>query len=318
MKNLIFKNSDNFPILGLGTWKSAAGDVYGAVREAIKMGYRHIDCAPLYMNEPEIGLAIKDAISDGDVTREELWITSKLWNNAHGKENVVPALKKTLADLQLKYIDLWLIHWPVALKPGISFPRFPSDYRSLEEVPITNTWEGMEMAVEQGLTRHIGVSNFSIKKITEILSKCEIKPEVNQVELHPLLQQKKLVEFCKNEGIVMTAYSPLGSKDRSPSMKSEEEQDMMKNPVIVQIAEKHNCSPAQILLAWHVNNGIAVIPKSVNQQRLLENLKAADVVLLKDDMSAIAELDKNFRFVNGKFWAMPGCPYTYNNLWDEE
>jgi len=317
MKTLEFKNKDKMPILGLGTWKSGSGDVYGAVREAIKMGYRHFDCAPLYMNEPEIGLAIKDAISDGEVEREDLWITSKLWNNSHGNENVVPAIKKTLADLQIKYLDLWLIHWPIALKTGVSFPKKASDYLSLEEVPLTDTWKGMEKALDLGLTRHIGVSNFSLKKLKDIVSNCKIKPEVNQVEMHPLLQQKELTDYCKGENIKITAYSPLGSKDRASALKSSDEKDMMKDPVIVDIANKHNCTPAQILLAWSVNRGIAVIPKSVNFNRMQENLKAAEIVLKPEDLTEIAKMDKHYRYVNGKFWAMPGCSYTYQNIWDE-
>ncbi len=317
MKTLDFKNTDQMPILGLGTWKSANGEVYEAVRTAIKLGYRHIDCAPLYMNEPEIGLAIKDAISDGDVKREDLWITSKLWNNSHGFENVIPAIEKTLANLQLKYLDLWLIHWPVVLAPGISFPRKPSEYRSLDEVPLSDTWKGLEMAVGKGLTRHIGVSNFSLKKLQNLVANCKIKPEVNQVELHPLLQQKALVEYCKKENIVVTAYSPLGSKDRVASLKAKDEADMMENEIIKEIAKSHLCSTAQILLAWHVNNGVSVIPKSVNKTRIEENLKAASIVLSNDDMSKISQLNRHYRYVNGRFWAMPGCPYTYENIWDE-
>ncbi len=296
MKTLEFRNMDKMPILGLGTWKSGSGDVYGAVREAIKMGYRHIDCAPLYMNEPEIGLAIKDSISDGVVDRDELWITSKLWNNSHGSENVVPALKKTLADLQLKYVDLWLIHWPIALKPGISFPKKASDFLSLEEMPLSDT---------------------CLTKLKSLVESSKIKPEVNQVEMHPLLQQKTLVDYCKSQNIKVTAYSPLGSKDRATAFKAPDEEDMMKNQVIVEIAVKHSCTPAQILLAWHVNNGISVIPKSINVDRMLQNYKAANIILTKDDLSEIAKLDKHYRFVNGKFWAMPGCSYTYQNIWDE-
>jgi len=317
MKTLDFKNKDKMPILGLGTWKSGSGDVYGAVREAIKMGYRHIDCAPLYMNELEIGLAIKDAISDGDVERQDLWITSKLWNNSHGSENVVPAIKKTLKDLQIDYLDLWLIHWPIALKNDISFPKKPSDYLSLEEMPLSDTWKGMEMAVEQGLTRHIGVSNFSLKKVKDLVSNCKIKPEVNQVEMHPLLQQNELVEYCKSQNMILMAYSPLGSKDRASALKAADEPDLMKNELIQDIAEKHNCTPAQILLAWPIMRGISVIPKSVNFDRMQENLKAANIVLTASEMAEIAALDKHYRYVNGKFWAMPGCSYTYENIWDE-
>ena len=317
MKTIEFKNRDKMPILGLGTWKSGSGDVFGAVREAIKMGYRHIDCAPLYMNEPEIGMAIKDAISNKEVEREDLWITSKLWNNAHGSEDVIPAIKKTLADLQIKYLDLWLIHWPIALKKGVSFPEKASDYLSLEEMPISETWKGMEMALEQGLTKHIGVSNFSLKKLKLLIENCKIKPEVNQIELHPLLQQKELVDYCRSQHIVVTAYAPLGSKDRAFALKSSDEVDLMKEPIIVEISKKHNCTPAQILLAWHVNKGTSLIPKSINLDRMLENFKAPNITLTPADMAEIAKMDKHYRYINGRFWAMPDTSYTYENLWDE-
>jgi len=145
------------PALGLGTWKSDPGEVYKAVREAIKMGYRHIDCAMIYQNEAEIGQAFSDAFKDGDVKREELWITSKLWNNAHIKDDVQPALENTLKDLQLDYLDLYLIHWPVALKPGVGFPSSEDDFLSLKEVPTAVTWSGMEECKKVGLAKHIGV-----------------------------------------------------------------------------------------------------------------------------------------------------------------
>ena len=155
---------DRMPLLGLGTWKSDPGDVYQAVREAIRIGYRHIDCASLYGNEAEIGQALRDAMRDGEVTRKDLWITSKLWSNAHGQKNVEPALKKTLADLGLDYVDLYMIHWPIPLKPTAVLPGSAADFMPPSEVPIHATWAGMEAAVGAGLTRHLGVSNFSVKK----------------------------------------------------------------------------------------------------------------------------------------------------------
>ncbi|NJO88925.1 MAG: aldo/keto reductase [Chloroflexia bacterium] len=317
MKYHKFNNGDQIPLLGLGTWKSAPGDVYSAVREAIKAGYRHIDCAHIYENEAEIGRAIKDAISDGEVKREELWITSKLWNNSHGKDNVIPALQKTLADLQLDYLDLYLIHWPVPLKEDKKFAMVASHFYSLEERPISDTWKGMEQAVEQGLTKHIGVSNFSIKKLKDLVANSNIKPEVNQVELHPFLQQKEMLDFCSQENILLTAYSPLGSKDRAANMKGKDEPNLLNNSVIDEIANNRNLSSAQVLLAWAVNRGTAVIPKSVNPERIMENLKAADIILGEKNMDRIDLLDKHFRFINGKFWAVPGSGYTVENLWDE-
>ncbi len=317
MKFHTFSNGDQIPLLGLGTWKSTPGDVYGAVREAIKAGYRHIDCAYIYENEAEIGLAIKDAISDGEVKREELWITSKLWNSSHGKDNVIPALKKALADLQLDYLDLYLVHWPIPLKEGVKFPMMASQFYSLEERPIANTWEGMESAIEQDLTKHIGVSNFSVKKLKDLISNSKIKPEVNQIEAHPFLQQKEMLDFCHQENILVTAYSPLGSKDRAAGLKAKDEPDLLGNSLINEIANNHNISPAQVLLAWAVNRGTAVIPKSVNPERIKQNLAAADIVLGEKNMERIDLFDKHYRFINGRFWAVPRSGYTYENLWDE-
>ena len=195
---LTFENKDQMPAFGLGTWKSGPGEVYKAVREAIRIGYRHIDCAARYDNEGEVGQAIADAISDGDVERKDLWITTKLWNNAHRRDLVIPALKESLAKLQLEYLDLYLIHWPVVLKPEVVFPSKGSEMLSLEDVPTIETWRGMEESLEQGLCRHIGVSNFSQKKLQALLQEARIKPEMNQFELHPYLQQKELIDYCKS------------------------------------------------------------------------------------------------------------------------
>src|SRR5580765_2024340 len=208
MKTLNFPNGDRMPIVGLGTWKSAPGEVYAAVREAIRIGYRHFDCARVYGNEAEIGNALRDAIGAGQVKREDLWITSKLWNNAHGRENVAGALAQSLQDLKLAYLDLYLIHWPIPLRPGSTFPTTATDFMPPAEVPIESTWSGMEAAVSAGKARHIGVSNFSVKKLRSLSERCKIRPEVDQVEMHPLLQQPQLVKYCASQGIHMTAWAP--------------------------------------------------------------------------------------------------------------
>ncbi len=317
MKTLAFQDGDQMPILGLGTWKSKPGEVYAAVREAIRIGYRHIDCAAIYGNEAEIGGALRDAMREGEVKREELWITSKLWNNAHRRDQVEGALTKTLRDLDLGYLDLYLVHWPVAVQPEIMFPRVGAEYLTPAEAPLEGTWAGMEGAVDAKLTRHIGVSNFSKKKLQELLQRARIRPEVDQVELHPLLQQRELVSYCANNRIAVTAYSPLGSSDRPATLKGADEPSLLQDPVIVAIAQARGCSAAQVLLAWHVCRGIAVIPKSVHPARLRENFAAAEIALTPHELERIAGLDRHYRFLNGSIWTGRGSPWTLQSLWDE-
>jgi alcohol dehydrogenase (NADP+) len=317
MKKLSIGPNDAIPALGLGTWKSAEGEVYKAVKEAIEIGYRHIDCAAIYGNEAEIGQALQDAINEGTVKREDLWITSKLWNSSHRREQVRPALEKTLKDLQLDYLDLYLIHWPVALKAGVAFPQDSSDFLSLKEVPVSDTWEALEACVDAGLTHHLGVSNFNIPKIKNLLDTARIKPTMNQVEMHPFLQQKDLVAFCHENNIQLTAYSPLGSGDRPERLKKEDDPSLSENDTIAEIAEKHGCSWAQVLLAWAINRDTIVIPKSVNPDRIKQNFEAAAIKLDSDDMARIGEMDLRFRFINGETWAYPGTDYTLEGLWDK-
>jgi len=317
MKTLSFANGDTIPMLGLGTWKSEPGEVYEAVLEAIKVGYRHIDCAPIYGNEPEVGQAISEAIEQGIVEREELWITSKLWCNAHKKHQVLPALKQTLSDLGLDYLDLYLVHWPVVLKDEVDFPEKGEDMVSLEKVPVQETWKGMQGCVKEGLASHIGVSNFSAKKIGEIYEYASLKPEMNQVEMHPFLQQQDLVDFCTKQGTYITAYSPLGSMDRPPMLKQENEPILLEHPVITGIADKHDATPAQVLIKWAIQRGTVVIPKSVNPGRIKENFESLQLQLKDDDMAAIKELDRHFRYLDGSIWTSEGSPYTTSDLWDE-
>ncbi|MDU9049473.1 MAG: aldo/keto reductase [Candidatus Electrothrix sp. Rat3] len=318
MKSLEFDNGDQMPILGLGTWKSEPGDVYKAVKEALKLGYRHIDCAPIYGNEAEVGKALAESINEGVVSREELWITSKLWNDCHAPDDVQPALEKTLADLQIEYLDLYLIHWPVALKKGCLFPESGADMLSLEELPLTQTWTGMEAVLDKKLSRHIGVSNFSVPKLKALLEVARRRPEMNQIELHPYLQQPEMLDFCRKNKVHITAYSPLGSPDRPSVFKEDDEPVLLKEAVVCQIAEQHGCTAAQILINWAVQRETVVIPKSVNPARMQQNLAAASLELIPDDMENIAALDRQRRYVSGAFWALEDGPYTVANLWDEK
>lgn len=316
MKTLTYKNNDKMPQLGLGTWKSEPGEVYNAVKIAIKEGYRHIDCAFIYGNEKEIGEAISECISKGLVKREDLWVTSKLWNDSHAKKDVLPALRRTLADLQLDYLDLYLIHWPVAIKKGLIYPKSGADMVALEKRPIPETWKEMERAVDSGLARHIGVSNFSIRKLKNLMDNSRIKPEMNQVESHPYFQQRDLLAFCRANAIHFTAYSPLGSGDRPEELKAEDEPKLLEDPVIKKIANAHKVSSAQVLISRALHRGISVIPKSVNPSRISQNFQALELELSESDMKAIDNLDRNYRFLKGEIWTQKGSPYTQESLWD--
>ncbi|WP_299156765.1 aldo/keto reductase [uncultured Christiangramia sp.] len=315
MKTLKFKNGDHMDAIGLGTWKSEKGEVANAVKIALNNGNKHIDCAATYGNEAEVGEAFDEVFGKGDIKREDLWITSKLWNNDHKKEDVIPALKQTLKDLQLEYLDLYLIHWPVAFKPDVSFPEKAEDFLSLEEVPLIETWKEMIKAKEQGLVKHIGVSNFSIEKLEELMNDTDHASEMNQVELHTYLQQDKLLKFCCRSGINVTGYSPLGSGDRSDEMKADDEPSLIENPVINKIAKKHGASALHILIKWSEQRGTAVIPKSTNEGRIKENLQSAGFQLDEDDLKEIADLDDHFRYITGKFFEMEGN--SYENIYND-
>jgi len=317
MHNFTFSNNDNMPAFGLGTWKSAPGEVKAAVIDALEIGYRHLDCAAIYGNESEVGEGIAESIQKGVLQREELWVTSKLWNNAHQEAATQPALEKTLSDLGLDYLDLYLIHWPVAFKPDVVFPENEDGYLPLADAPITETWGGMQALKTKGLARHIGVSNFSIKKLKELMTMGGQIPEMNQVELHPYLQQQALVDFCLKNGIHVTAYSPLGSMDRPEGMKKDGEPVPLENEAIKKIAAAHNASPAQILIAWALQRGTSVIPKSTNPKRLQQNFEAQEIILTDDEMDLILGQEKAERIVDGTFFNAESKGYTIANLWDD-
>jgi len=315
-KTLTLHNGDKIPALGLGTWKSD-DKTYPAIRSAIQIGYRHIDCALRYENEEEVGRGIKDAITAGEVSRDEIWVTSKLWNNAHQRKHVRPALELSLKNLGVDFLDLYLIHWPVALRPEVIFPDKGEDFLALDEAPIIETWQAMEDCVSAGLCRNIGVSNFSIQKIEALQAHAAIKPSVNQVELHPFLQQNDLLKYCIDNAIVLTGYSPLGSMDRPERLHLDGEPTLLDHPDIVQMAGDHRCTPAQVLISWALQRRTSVIPKSSNPQRLKENFEAQEIHLADSDMERIGKMDRHYRYIHGTFWTIEGSPYTIENLWDE-
>jgi len=317
MKSLTYTNGDDMPAFGLGTWKSAPGEVEHAVIEAVKLGYRHIDCAAIYENENEVGQGLLRCIEEGIVTREDLWITSKLWNNAHKEEDARPAIEKTLADLKIDYLDLYLVHWPVAFRKDVILPENTEGFLSLDEATLEETWSAMQALQKEALTKHIGVSNFSIRKLQLLIDLGGQQPEMNQVELHPSLQQQALVDFCRTNEILVTAYSPLGSMDRPGSMKKDGEPAPLENKIIRSIAAVHEASPAQILIAWALERHTSVIPKSTNPKRLKENFEAQKIELSENEMAQIAKLDEHERIIDGSFFTAPDKGYTKEALWDE-
>ena len=230
------------PLVGLGTWKSKPGEVYDAVKFAIlEGGYRHIDCAYAYQNEEEVGRALHEVISSGAVKREDLFITSKVWNTFHSTHLVKPILEKTLSLLKLDYLDLYLIHWPFGYKEGGElFPQDENGKTVTSDVDYLDTWKGMEECVAAGLTKTIGVSNFNSEQIKRLLSVASVRPVCNQVECHPYLIQKELIKFCWNNKITVVGYSPLGSPDRPWAKPGDP--SLMDEPTILEIAKKYGKS----------------------------------------------------------------------------
>ncbi|PSQ95681.1 MAG: aldehyde oxidoreductase [Bacteroidetes bacterium SW_9_63_38] len=317
METLTFDDGDEMPILGLGTWKSDPGDVYNAVKVALEVGYRHIDCAPIYGNEPEVGNALSDTFSAHDIDRGDVWVTSKLWNDCHDPEHVRPALENTLNDLQLDTLDLYLVHWPVAMQHGVDYPEQPDDFVPLGELPLAETWHAMQDLKAEGLVQHIGVSNFSVQKIQSLIDETGTTPEMNQIEMHPYLQQPDMLDFAEEKGVHLTAYSPLGSMDRPEEIKADDEPNLFEDPTIQEIADQHDASAAQVLISWAIHRGTAVIPKSVTPAHIEDNLAAADLSLSNADMDAIADLDRHRRYLDGSIWTFEGSPYSKASLWDE-
>lgn len=296
----------NIPKVGFGLWKISPDICADAVYNAIKAGYRHLDSACDYGNEIQVGEGIKRAIADGLCTREELWITSKLWNSFHGKHHVEIGLQKTLDDLQLDYLDLYLIHFPIAQEFVPIESRYPPEWifdpsasepaMKIAPIPLSETWAAMEQQVESGKVKHIGVCNYNTGLLHDLMSYAKIKPSVLQIESHPYLTQERLIKLCQNYGIQVTAFSPLGALSYLELDMAGAAESVLEQSAVKQAAERLNKTPAQVVLRWGVQRGNSIIPKTSKPERLKENLALFDFNLNEAEMGAISALNSNRRF----------------------
>lgn len=308
------------PAVGLGTFGSdrfSGETIAEAVKDAIAVGYRHIDCAAVYGNEHLIGQALRQVFDSG-LKREDLWITSKLWNDKHDEADVIPACRQSLKNLQVDYLDLYLIHWPF---PNYHAPGVDVSSRDPHAQPYIHenymkTWRQLEKLVEMGLARHIGTSNVTIPKLRRLLDDARIKPACSEMELHPHFQQPELFQYVIDNGIVPIGYSPIGSPNRPERDRTDADTSPTEDPVIVEIARRHNVHPAVVCIKWAVQRGQVPIPFSTRRRNYLSNLQAAVTDPLTDDeMAAIARIDRNCRLIKGQVFLWKDGQ-TWEDLWD--
>jgi alcohol dehydrogenase (NADP+) len=308
------------PAIGLGTFGSDrvdAGEVAAAVLGAAEVGYRHFDCASVYGNEAQVGGSLA-AIVAGGVPREELWVTSKLWNDKHSPADVVPTCRQTLSDLRLDYLDMYLVHWPFPNHhaPGVDVTSRSHDARPYIHKEYMATWREMERLVDLGLVRHMGTSNMTVPKLELVLRDARIKPAANQMEMHPHFQQPELFEYVRANGIEPVAFSPLGSPGRPERDRTPDDTVDMEDPVIVGIAERLGIHPAAVCIKWAIGRGATPIPFSTKRSNYLSNLRAAAGPPLTDeDMRAIAGIDRNCRLIKGQVFLWRDGQ-DWEDLWD--
>ena len=294
------------PVIGLGLWKIDRDQVADAVVEAIRAGYRHLDSACDYGNEKQVGEGIRRAMEEGLCTREELWVTSKLWNTYHHPDHVIMAMDQTLEDLGLDYLDLYLVHVPIALEFVPFETRYPPEWvhdpdddipmMKPAAVPLQDTWRAMETLVDSGLARHIGVCNYGVSLMRDLINYARIAPAVLQIESHPYLTQEKLIRFCTEQDVAVTAFSPLGALSYLELGMAEQAESVLQKPDVIAIADRLGKTPAQVVLRWGVQRGTSIIPKTSKPERLVENAALFDFELTAADMAAISALNRNQRF----------------------
>ncbi len=306
------------PAIGLGTFGSdhvRAAEIAEVVKGAAAVGYRHFDCASVYGNEAEIGASFEEILRSG-IKREDVWITSKLWNDKHGEDDVIASCRKSLADLRLDYLDLYLVHWPFPNfhPPGCDVTSRSPDAKPYIHENFMKTWRRLEELVNMGLVRHIGTSNMTIPKLKLLLRDARIKPEVNEMELHPHFQQPELFRFVLDHGIQPIGYCPIGSPGRPQRDRTPEDTAPTEDPVILRIAESHGIHPAVVCIKWAVQRGQTPIPFSVRHYRANLEGVVGDP-LTDEEMRAIAAIDHNCRLIKGQVFLWKDGQ-TWEDLWD--
>ena len=312
---------DTMPAIGMGTFGSDKYDpevVSNAVAGAIRAGYQLFDCASVYGNEDRIGKVFKQAFEEGVVTREDLFITSKVWNDKHAPLDVLESCKKSLQDLQLESIDLYFVHWPFRNyhSPGCSGDARNPDSRPFSVEQFMETWRAMESLVEKGMVRFIGMSNMTIPKLEAVLPLCQIKPVAIELEMHPCFQQPELFAYIKEKGIEPIGFSPIGSPSRPERDKTDTDITDIELPEIVTIAKARQVHPAIVCIKWAVQNGQTTIPFSVKEEKYIANLKCVTEDPLTDaEMEMIRKADKNNRLIKGQVFLWEGAK-GWEDLWD--